>query len=97
MKHDLLTSSTSLRDAARVAQSVHDRNSPFMIDSDRYLIMDSLIVDHGSKINDQGSEGDRGSVTGGAVAAARARRPAQRAPGLANLDFFETFCKNVEL
>jgi hypothetical protein len=47
MFHDLFSDLHSPRRATRVAPNLHDRNDFFMIVPNRYMIMDSLIVDHG--------------------------------------------------
>ena len=66
MFHDLFSDLLSPRRATRVTPNLHDRNSFFMIVTNRYVIMDSLIVDlvaiwiMGSMI-----QNSRSTVTGG--------------------------------
>ncbi len=89
MFHDLFFDLHSPRVATRVAPNLHDRNGFFMIVRNRYMIMDSLIVDLGIKlimmklimekmILRTMIQNPRSTVTGGAVTAARAAVTAGR-------------------
>ena len=50
MFHDLFSDLLSPRRATRVTPNLHDRNGFFMIVTNRYVIIDSLIVDLGIKL-----------------------------------------------